>query len=433
MAIDRSTPPPYSELVGIKLDIASPITLSNGMNMWIAGDGEDEINRLSIYITGGAFHESRVMQATSCSLAVFNGNKNMNYSQIGEAIDFYGAWRAALVHDNCTGFSLSSLNENFDNTLPIFIDCLRFPTFPDTEFQLIKKQLSANCAIIRERVKYLANVELMKLYYGIDHPLAIDPKVEDIESLTQEDIKSFHQTYYKAQNCNVVLAGNISDREIGIVENVFDNWKPSGAPTEILRPVPVPSDEMLKVVHKEGAVQAAIAMAIKAIPRKHPDYFKLRILVTALGGYFGSRLMANIREDKGYTYGINASLSGRDFDGYINISTECDTKFTWKVIEEVKKEMIRLIDKPIPDDELKIVKRYMISDLAKTLDTPFNIASYIGNMFCYGTYPTYFNEHVKEIINVTSHELHVIAAKYLDPEMLRIVIACDRNKLPESA
>lgn len=430
MALDRSTPPPFSELTDIKLDVPTPITLSNGMKMWVVGDGEDEINKISIYMTGGAFHESRIMQATSCSLAVFNGNKNMNYNEIAEAIDFYGAWRAALVHDNCTGFSLSSLNENFDKTLPIFVDCLRFPTFPDAEFELIKRQLSVNCATIRERVKYLANVELMKLYYGTNHPLAVDPKVEDIESLTQDDINAFYQTNYNAQNCNIVLAGHITDRVLGIVENTLGKWEASGTPDEIRRPAPKPSNEMMKIVNKDGAVQAAIAMSIKAIPRKHHDYFKLRILVTALGGYFGSRLMANIREEKGYTYGISASLSGRDFDGYVSISTECDTEFTWKVVEEVKNELIKLINEPIPDDELKIVKRYMMSDLARTLDTPFNIAAYIGNIFCYGTYPSYFNEHVKEIINATSEDLHEIAVKYLDPALLRIVIVCDKNKLP---
>lgn len=136
MAIDRSTPPPITDFKEIKLDVPAPITLSNGMKMWIAGNGEDEINKISLFITGGAFQESKPMQATTCSMAVFNGNKNMNYNQIAEAIDFYGAWRALQTYDNCTAFSLSSLNENFDKTLPILSDSLQFPTFPDNEFDL---------------------------------------------------------------------------------------------------------------------------------------------------------------------------------------------------------------------------------------------------------------------------------------------------------
>ena len=170
---------------------------------------------------------------------------------------------------------------------------------------------------------------------------------------------------------------------------------------------------------------------LPTVPRRHPDYIKLRLLATVLGGYFGSRLMANIREDKGYTYGINASLSGRSFDGYIGISTECDTQHCWNVIAETKKEMVRLCDEPIPEQELKVVKRHLLSDLVKTLDTPFNIAAYIGSMFCYGIYPTYFNDQVQEIIDANSSDLLDVAKHYLDMSKLRIVIACDKNSLPE--
>lgn len=432
MAIDRTTPPPVTDFSNITLDVTEPITLSNGMKMWIVGNGEDEINKLSVYMTGGGFHESCPSQATACSMAVFNGNKNMTYAQIAEAIDFYGAWRSMQVYDNCTAFSISSLNENFDKTLPIFFDCLRFPTFPDNEFELNKRQLAVNCATVREKVKYIANKEIMRLYYGDSHPLATNPTPENINSLTQNQMLSFYSSYYKAQNCNLILAGHITDREISVVEDVVSQWQPTGEPSSILNPDLNPSEEMFKVIHKDGAVQAAITMMLKTVPRKHPDYFKLRILTTVLGGYFGSRLMANIREDKGYTYGINASHSGRSFDGYIAISTECDTQHTWNVINETKKEMQRLCEEQIPEQELQVVKRHMLSDLVKTLDTPFSIASYVGNMFCYGVYPEYFNEQVKAIQETSSKDLLDTAKQYLDINMLRIVVACDKKELPKS-
>ena len=425
MSIDRSIAPAVSNFTSVRLDVPKPITLSNGMKMWIAGNGEEEINKISVFVAGGTFQETAPMQATTCSMAVFNGNKNMTNAQIAEAIDYYGAWRALQTYDNCTAFSLSSLNENFDRTLPILFDSLRYPTFPPSEFELAKRQLAVNCATARERVKYIANKEMMRLYYGTNHPLATDPTPEAIMALSKDDVIAFHSNFYRAQNCHLVLAGNISEREIDIVEKVVSQWMPSGDAEPELEPEPAASQEMLKVLHKPGAVQAAISMTIKAIPRRHPDYFKLRILVTALGGYFGSRLMANIREDKGYTYGISASLSGRSFDGYVGISTECDTQHVWKVIEQTKHEIERLAQELIPQQELDIVKRHMLSDLVKTLDSPFNIAAYIGNMFCYGTYPTYFNEQVDAIINCTSEQLRDVAQKYLNPNLLRIVIAGD--------
>lgn len=432
MAVDRSTPPPVSDFSDISLNVVPPITLGNGMKLWIAGNGEDEINQLSIYLTGGAFHESRPMQATACSMAVFNGNENMSHARIAEAIDFYGAWRSVQVHDNCTAFAMSSLNEKFDKTLPIFIDCLMRPVFPDNEFELNKRQLSANCATAREKVKYIANKEIMRLYYGDSHPLATNPSPADIDSLTREHILDFYSSFYKAQNCNLVLAGHITDKLLATLESVMMQWKPDGEPATILEPKAAPSPCVLQVVDKQGAVQAAVSMMLNTVPRQHPDYFKLRILATVLGGYFGSRLMTNIREDKGYTYGINASHSGRAFDGYLGISTECDTKHVWDVIDETKKEIMRLCHEPIPEQELLTVKRHMLSDLAKTLDTPFNIASYIGNMFCYGTYPTYLNEQVKAILQATSEELMETACHYFKLDKLKIVVACDKTKLPKS-
>ena len=432
MAVDRSIPPPVSDFGDFSLNVPDPITLSNGMKMWIASNGEEEINKLSIYMTGGAFQESRPTQATACSIAVFNGNAKMSFSETAEAIDFYGAWRAAQVYDNSTAFSISSLNENFDKTLQIFIESLRTPLFPDDEFEPLKRQLAVSCAMAREKVKYIANKEIMKLYYGNNHSLATDPTPEDINSLTGEHMRSFHSSFYKAQNCNLVFAGNISDKEIATVETVLGEWLPDGAPTPQVEPPFNPSDEMFKIVDKQGAVQSAIVMMLKTVPRQHPDYFKLRILATVLGGYFGSRLMKNIREDKGYTYGISANHSGRAFDGYVGIATECDTQHTWNVINEIHNEINRLRDEPVPQQELDTVKRYMLSDLAKTLDTPFNIAAYIGNMFCYGTYPSYFNDQVQEIKNVTSGQLQDIAQQYLDIAKLRTVIACDKNNLPKN-
>ena len=212
MSIDRSTPPPITDFQEIRLDVPHPTTLSNGVPVWVIGNSEDEINKITIYMTGGTFQESRSMQATACSMSVFNGNKNMTYAQIAEAIDYYGAWRALQTYDNCTAFALSSLNYNFEKTLPIFIDCMRFPTFPDDEFDLIKRQLTVGCATARERVMYIANKEIMRQYYGASHPLATDPTPDDINSLSQADIHIFYSDNYKAQNCNIVLAGKITDR-----------------------------------------------------------------------------------------------------------------------------------------------------------------------------------------------------------------------------
>ena len=178
-------------------------------------------------------------------------------------------------------------------------------------------------------------------------------------------------------------------------------------------------------IKKKGAVQSAIKIRIGAIPRSHPDYIPLRILITALGGYFGSRLMKNIREEKGFTYGISASLSGRRHEGYIDIETQCDSAYTWKVIDEISAEISRLQHEPLGREELLKVKKYIISSLTKVLDTPSARADYASTDFLYGTGADYFNRQVEITDRITPEELTEVARLHLKPDSALQIVAGD--------
>ena len=219
-----------------------------------------------------------------------------------------------------------------------------------------------------------------------------------------------------------IIIGNPA-KEIDMVAEAFGSDRDERAADELVMAGRVQGSEHFSFVEKEGAVQSAIQMQLPAIPRTHPDYFKLRILVTALGGYFGSRLMSNVREEKGYTYGIWASLIGARQGAYVSISTECDCAYTRPLIDEVKHEMETLRNEPIPIEELDMVRSSMLSELVKNLDTPFSIASNVGAMILYGIYPEYFNEQIRAIRAVTPEELLATARRYLLEENLYTVVA----------
>jgi predicted Zn-dependent peptidase len=155
----------------------------------------------------------------------------------------------------------------------------------------------------------------------------------------------------------------------------------------------------------------------------------LRILVTALGGYFGSRLMQNIREDKGYTYGINAMLVGRRSGAKIVITSECDTAYTYLLVREVENEIRRIQDKLMSEEELDTVKNNMLSDLAKTLDSPFSMASCVSSNIIFSTGEDYFNRQIAEITKITTKELQEVANKYLDVSKFYTAIAGDEKQL----
>ena len=413
----------------LRLNCPSPVRLANGMQMWVIGNGEDEINRFTLIMGGGAMHESKAMTAYITAANVLQGSNRFSPEQVAQLLDYYGAWKASQSHDFCSILSISSLNEHFEKMLDLFKSCVTEPSFPDDELSVLKQRLAGNCATSRQQVATLAGDAMKQLYYGPTHPLSRVTTPEGILSIDRNDIMQFYTQHYNASNARIILAGKIGDKELATVERVFGSWTANGPVDNDDEPPIVPQDKMLQIVDKPGAVQSAINITLRAIPRRHPDYNKLRILIMALGGYFGSRLNQNIREEKGYTYGIRGFLAGRKADAYIGINTECATQYTWHIIDEVKLEMLKLQNKPIPKVELDVVRQHIISDLAKTFDTPFTMAEYVNGTLLNGTYPEYFNDQIDTLQTVTATELQELAKRYLLPEKMRIVIAGDAQAI----
>lgn len=427
--IDRSQRPPVTQFSNLHLDFPQSQTLSCGIPIWVINGGDEQVCRISVYVAGGTIHEKLPLLSLLTPQMALEGSEHYDTLQIAERLDYYGAWKNALNHDTMCELSLSSISEYYGRILPILIDGLAHATFPESEFEIYKQRYAASYATMRNRVKYLAGVEMRRLYYGDGHPLVADVVPQTLLQLTVDDLKAFYSRFFHPSNCRLILSGNVTDEMVRLTDDTFTKWVDTTPAVTMPKWCSQPSDRMMSIVDKPGAVQAAVAMTIQAVGRCHPDYLPLRLLCTVLGGYFGSRLMSNIREEKGYTYGINAFLSGRAEDGYIGVSTECDVHYTWHVVEEVKHEMMRLCDEPISLDELNLVRQFMLSDQVKTLDTPFNLASYVSSTWLYGVYPEYYNRQIDTILHTTPSQLQQVAQRYLKLEKLRIVIAGDKNKL----
>ena len=421
--------PDIHNFTDLWLTCPTPVRLPNGMPMWVIGNGEDEVCRLTLIMGGGAMHESKSMLAYITAANVLQGNRLQSPAEVAEALDYHGAWKASQAHDFCSILSISSLNEHLEKMAELFLNCVSQPSLPADELEVTKQRLAGNCATSRQQVKTLASEAMRQLYYGPRHPLARITTPEGIMSITPQEVEQFHTQHYNSSNCRVIVSGKVTDRELAIVERTVGAWECPGPVDDEVEPPIEPQDKMLEIVDKPQAVQSALYLTLRAVPRRHPDYNRLRVLIMALGGYFGSRLNQNIREQKGYTYGISAYLAGRKADAYIGINTECATQYTWPIIDEVKREMSRLHDELIPEVELNIVKQHIMSDLAKTLDTPFTVAEYVNSTLLFGTYPEYFNDQVSTLEQVTSQELRELARRYLLPERLRIVIAGDAQAL----
>ena len=429
MMIDRTKSPALQSFVDLKFDYPKYITLSNGVRLYVLNYGDQDVNRLEILYRGGVLEEDKPLQAMVLASMLVHGSDEYSSEQVSEILDYNGSYMNASCQDHYTQITLSSLNQNFENVLPVLKSVLSSPAIPEQEFQLLMSQIKSAYRNARERVKYLSQMAMRGLYYGENHPFAHVVCDEDVDALTIADVKAFHSKYYHPENSIIILSGKVGDKEISLIEKYFGNDSLQGEVAEFVKKERCPSSEKQKVVDKEGALQASVFMAQDAVSRNHPDYIKLRILITALGGYFGSRLMQNIREDKGYTYGISASLLGRMDGAKVVITSECDTAYTYLLIEEVKQEIRKLQGELISNEELEIVKNYMLSDLAKVLDSPFSMASVVSSNILYATGEDYHNRQADELKSITPEELKRVANRYLDADNFYVAIAGDAKQL----
>lgn len=421
--LDRSKQP---EITGFShLNYVEPEVqlLPNGIKLLVAKYDEAEINTLDVFFTGGRIHEEKLLESQAMVNLLKCGNAEMTSEQVAEFFDYNGAYSSTAVWNNHVSLKLVSLNKNFDEVLPVFFKCIAQPLFPEDDFEVLRGKLSSNFSVSRRTVSYQAMTKIKQMSYGNDSKLAANVQQHHIDALTIADLQRFHSQHIIPENCTLLITGKITDAERDAVASTFGAWHVENATKTPLLWQVNPTGEKETFVENDDAVQSAVVMAINVVPRQHKDYLKLRILTTLLGGYMGSRLMKNIREDKGYTYGISASLVGNNHEGRIIIHSDCDNSYRDDVVREIRVELNRLKTELVSEAELDVVRTTMLADLAKTFETPFEMASYVTSMIVSDVYDEYFNNQVQEIQTITPAELQRIANSYFSEENITLAIA----------
>lgn len=424
MALDRSKRPETHGISCIEIIKPEQVTFDNGIPVNVIRMGDTPVSRLDLIFERGRCDEGKPMVSDFTASLMREGTATRTAEEIAGILDFYGSWMGSESSAHNTTLSIYSLNRHFKDIIDVFAEIATKPIFPEKELDNMKalaaSRLKNNC----QKVSYLASAEFQKRYYGDTHNLGKRPDEETIFSITRDELMNFHRENICLENAKIVISGIVDDNMLSILNNSF------GQTSITKHASKSQSDKPHKkfspgtfTVEKSDAVQSAIKIGIPTILRTHPDYIPLRILVTALGGYFGSRLMQNIREEKGYTYGISALLIGMRDNSCITISSQCATAYTKKVIEEICNEMRKLQNAPIEKDELERVKSYMRGDLAKTTDTPFSLADYYCASITNNIPENYFRCQCETIDSITPDKLQDTAKKYLDCEQMLTVVA----------
>ena len=286
-------------------------------------------------------------------------------------------------------------------------------TFPEEEVAIHKQNAIQRLLVNLRQCEFVANQRIDALLFGEFHPYGRFSKREKIEALSREDLLTFYKAAYALANVKIFMAGNIGDKEVGYLEEVFGKTPLIKTQlTEEVFSAPAPSEQKHRVTNDPNGVQGAIRIGSMFPNRHHPDFAPMVVLNTLFGGYFGSRLMSNIREDKGYTYGIYSSLSPYLNGGSLIIHTEVGRDVVEPAIKEIYHEMNVLCNEPAEDEELLLVKNYLLGNLLGDLDGPFSILQRWRTLIMNGLDIEHFNRNIQIYKNITGKELQQLAQQY---------------------
>lgn len=422
--MDRTIQPEIQPLKNFHIQTPVRTTLPNGIPLTVINAGEQEVVRMDVLFSGGRWQQSQKLQALFTNRMLREGTTKYTAATIAEKLDYYGSWLELSSSSEYAYITVYSLNKYLAKTLEVVESMIKEPLFPQKELQTILDTNIQQYLVNTSKVDFLAHRSLLKSLYGEQHPCGKIVMEEDYHTITPEVLREFYERYYHSGNCSIFLSGKVTDDIISRVTDIF------GIPFgQYQLQMPKSSFPFAAITEKrifterEDAMQSAVKMGCTTITREHPDYPKLRVLMTLFGGYFGSRLMSNIREDKGYTYGISAGVVFYPDSGLLIVSTETDNEYVEPLIQEVYHEIDRLHLDPVSAEELRIVRNYMLGEMCRSYESPFSLSDAWIFIATSGLKDDYFARSLQAVNEITPAEIQELAQRYLCKETLKEVIA----------
>jgi predicted Zn-dependent peptidase len=363
------------------------------------------------------------------------GTSKRSSKDIAEQVDALGATLTANsgLSSMTSVVNTSGLVENLDQTLDLFSDVIRNPTFPQAEVDKYKTRTLAQLQFQRSIPQFLAAEQFQRAIYGTSHPASlVAPPAESIKKLTSKDLTEFHATYYRPNNAMIAIVGDVTMKEIlPKLEKAFGDWEKGTVPATSIPPAPAPSDSRIFLIDRPGSVQTVIQLGTLGIERTSPDYFAVLLADRVLGGGPSGRLFLNLREDKGYTYGAYSNFGGSKFKGTWISSSEVRTEVTEGAMKEFMYELNRMRDEVVPAEELDNAKRAIIGSFALSLEQPQALLQNIITQKLYNLPADYWDTYPQKVSAITAADVQRAAKQYIDLGHLQVVAVGDAAKARE--
>lgn len=413
--IDRSLQPATKDIEKIDIPQAKKFTLDNGIPVYTLTAGFQDLVKIEFLFLNHDFDVNHPLLNSATNRMLSEGTSKYTAQQLADHIDYFGSFFETDENSDFTSIMLYSLNKHLESTLPFVSEIIHDPVFPITELETFVRNNKQRLTIENEKVSSLARRKFNEVIFGEKHPYGYFVQTSDFDRLNREHLYEHFKNKYAPSNCAIIISGLVKDDSVKLLNKFFG--QPSASKGELKNGqqlVFTPSSVKKHLIEKEGAVQSALRIGKPFFNRAHTDYPGMAVLNTILGGYFGSRLMSNIREDKGYTYGIGSAVVSMKQEGYFFISTEVGADVTNSAIEEIYKEIEILKDEPVDAEELEMARNYMLGTFLKGMDGAFQLAERFKSIYLYNLDYSYYDRYLQKIRTIQPEELQDLARKYFD-------------------
>ena len=416
---DRLVPPPIKDAVEFDLQLkpCEKFTLDNGVPVYAIDAGAQEVLQVEMVFYAGNWFEQQKCVASATNYLLKNGTGKKTAFQLNEEFEYYGAYCNRSCYNETAVVSLSTLGKHLPVLLPVIKEMITDPAFSDEELNIYKQNTKQRLSVSLKKSDFVAARLSDAHLYGENHPYGSYTNPEDIDALNSSMLKDFFKQYYLNGQCVIFVSGKLPKDIQEQLNRNFGNLSLKAFDQKLLQIDQTPATEKkYRIQNDPNGVQGAIRIARPFPNRHHPDFMKVMVLNTLFGGFFGSRLMSNIREDKGYTYGIHSYVQNHLQQSAWVISTDAGKDVCEATIKEVYKEMKLLREDLVDEEELMLVRNYLIGTILGELDGPFQIMGRWKNLVLNNLTADYFYRSIETIKTISTEELRELAKKYLIPE-----------------
>jgi predicted Zn-dependent peptidase len=434
--LDRTQRPPVGAAPTLTTPKVEKRTLSNGLPVWIVPRGSLPQATIVLQLRAGSADDEKPGIASMTASLLDDGTRKRSAREFVNAVDYLGASLTAAADEEQTVVSLTALTRHLDEGLALMGEMVSQPAFADEELERERKARSQALKQQRDQPTVVATQVFQRVVYGDQHPYGrpLLGTLASVEGISRDDIASFHDRFHRPGNGVLIAVGDVNEKDlIPRLEKAFAGWTSQPAPTQAQaapgRPPGKPTG--IYLVDKPGAAQSEIRIGhVGAARTTTPDYYALQVLNTLLGGQFTSRVNLNLRERHGFTYGARTSWSFRRGEGPFYAGAGVFTAKTDSSVTEFLAELKDLRGpRPATREETEMAKNALIRSYPRRLETNAGVASVLAELAFHGLTESEIGDYNRHVAEVTPEEITRVAAKYIAPESLAVVVVGDLAKI----